>query len=109
MKISKLALFACPALVALILVAPDSAQAREFVTQPNDTAKSVSSPPLVDIVFDRPTPKSSIFNVTATRSNDDVPTLDFTDEESQAAIQRYGCDCSSCIIAVRQLQGKLPL
>ncbi|AFY86844.1 MAG: hypothetical protein CLLPBCKN_003526 [Chroococcidiopsis cubana SAG 39.79] len=107
MKLSKLALFACPTLMALILIAPDPAQAREIVTQPNDTSKSVS-PPLVDIVFDRPTPKP-FTNVTENPSKDEVPTLDFTDEESQAAIQRYGCDCSSCIVAVQQLQGKLPL
>lgn len=107
MKLSKLALFACPTLMALILIAPDPAQAREIVTQPNDTSKSVS-PPLVDIVFDRPTPKP-VTNVIETPSKDEVPTLDFTDEESQAAIQKYGCDCSSCIVAVQQLQGKLPL
>ena len=108
MKLSKLALRTCPTLLTLILVAPNSAQAREIVTQPNNKTQSVSRPPLVDLVFDRPTPKPST-NVTETLSNDDVPTLDFTDEESQAAIQRYGCDCSSCIVAVQQLQGKLPL
>lgn len=63
MKLSKLALLACPALLALILIAPNSAQAREIVTQPNDTARSVSRPPLVDLVFDRPAHKPST-NVT---------------------------------------------
>lgn len=108
MKLSKLVLLACPALMALILIAPDPAQARKIVTQPNVTVKSEPRPPLVDIVFDRPTPKPSA-NITETPSKDEVPTLDFTDEESQAAIQRYGCDCSSCIVAVQQLQGKFPL
>jgi hypothetical protein len=109
MKLSKLTLLACPAFLALILIAPNSAQAQEMINRSTNVAKSGSSPPLVDLVFDRPTPKSSLANVTETPSNDDVPTLDFTDEESQAAIQRYGCDCSGCIIAVQQLQGKLPL
>lgn len=109
MKLSKLALLACPALLALTLVAPNSAQAQEIINQSDGAVKSVSSPPLVDLVFDRPTPKSSISSAIDTSSNDDVPTLDFTDEESQTAIQRYGCDCSGCIIAVQQLQGKLPL
>ncbi len=36
-------------------------------------------------------------------------TLDFTDQESDAAIERDGCDCAGCINAVRHLQGKLPL
>jgi len=61
------------------------------------------------VSFDRPTPKYSLTNVTKTPSNDDVSTLDFTDEESQAAIQRDGCNCNDCIIAVQQLQGKLLL
>jgi len=30
-------------------------------------------------------------------------------KRSNAAIASYGCDCSSCLNAVRQLQGKLPL
>ena len=108
MQLSKLAFLVCPALLALTLVFPNSVEAQEAIAQPNNTTKSVSRPPLVDIVFDRPIPKPST-NVTETRLNDEVPTLDFTDEESQAAIQRYGCDCSSCIVAVQKLQGKLPL
>jgi hypothetical protein len=109
MKLSKFALLACPALLSIILLVPDSAQAQEMVNQPNDTTKSVSRPPLVDLVFERPTPNYSPANLTETPSNDEVSTLNFTDEESQAAIQRYGCDCSSCISAIQQLQGKLPL
>lgn len=108
MKISKLTLVASPILLALILIAPNSAQAQEAIAQPNSTAKSESRSPIVDLVFDRPMPQSAA-NVRETPSNDEVPTLNFTDEESQAAIQKYGCDCSSCVVAVQQLQGKLPL
>jgi hypothetical protein len=109
MKISKLVFLACPSFLTLVLVAPNSAQAQEAIVQTNNAVKSLSHPPLVDIVFDRPAPKLSISRLKATPSNDDVPTLDFTDAESETAIQKYGCDCSGCIIAVQQLQGKLPL
>jgi len=36
----------------------------------------------------------------------ETPMLNFTEEESNAATQRFGCDCAGCINAVRQLQGK---
>lgn len=40
---------------------------------------------------------------------DDFPELEFTDEESNEAIQRFGCDCPACLNAVRALHGLAPL
>ncbi|PSB04016.1 hypothetical protein [Merismopedia glauca] len=33
-----------------------------------------------------------------------TPSLDFSDAESDAAVNLFGCDCSSCINALRQLR-----
>jgi hypothetical protein len=35
--------------------------------------------------------------------------LNFSLEESDAAIARFGCDCTTCISSVRQLRGQAPL
>jgi hypothetical protein len=34
-----------------------------------------------------------------------ITELTFTDEESDAAIQLFGCDCPSCLNSLRQLRG----
>ncbi|KAB8319599.1 hypothetical protein SD81_012295 [Tolypothrix campylonemoides VB511288] len=35
--------------------------------------------------------------------------LEFTDEESEAAIAKYGCDCVACINGIRQMRGLEPV
>ena len=35
--------------------------------------------------------------------------LDFTEEESDAAVALYGCDCPLCLNSLRQLRGLPPL
>ncbi|WP_033365019.1 hypothetical protein [Mastigocladopsis repens] len=35
--------------------------------------------------------------------------LEFTDEESEAAIAKYGCDCVACINGIRQMRGLAPV
>lgn len=42
-------------------------------------------------------------------SSSETPILNFTEEESDAAIQRFGCDCVACINTIRQLQGLFPV
>lgn len=39
------------------------------------------------------------------QSDVNVLALNFTDEESDAAIQLFGCDCPYCINSLRQLKG----
>lgn len=41
--------------------------------------------------------------------SDEPPLLEFTEEESDAAIQLFGCDCIVCINAIRQMRGLSPL
>jgi hypothetical protein len=42
-------------------------------------------------------------------SQSDTPMLDFTEEESDAAVQLFGCDCIVCINAIRQMRGLPPI
>ncbi len=92
-----------------MLLAANPAHANQTVNQPTDTVKSAPAQPLAEIVFERPNLKSHTPAVAAPQSDDESPMLDFTDAESTSAIQKYGCGCSNCLNAVRQLQGELPL
>lgn len=120
MNRNKLTLLACPSLLALILLPPSPTHAREIVAQPTNNVASVATQPVKEIVFERPAldvsqpqvatqPLEEIADNYDCGCSSEPATLDFTNEESQAAIDRYGCDCAGCISAVRQLQGKLPL
>jgi hypothetical protein len=50
-----------------------------------------------------PAPQSMV--VSSRPSDDTVAELDFTDEESEAAIRIFTCDCPFCINSLRQLRG----
>ncbi|MBH8564561.1 hypothetical protein I8748_20635 [Nostoc sp. CENA67] len=50
-----------------------------------------------------PAPKSMV--ITNQPSDSTVVALNFTDEESEAAIRLFGCDCPYCINSLRQLTG----
>ena len=95
MNRSKLILLACPAILASMLVVDNPAHATEALTQPIDIEVPAPVTPSFEMVFEQKTPAE--------------PMLEFTDQESDAAIERYSCDCSGCVNALRQLQGKLPL
>jgi hypothetical protein len=38
-------------------------------------------------------------------SDENIAMLNFTEEESDAAIQTFGCDCPYCVNSLRQLRG----
>ncbi|MBN3875920.1 MULTISPECIES: hypothetical protein [unclassified Nostoc] len=42
-------------------------------------------------------------------SREDAPMLEFNDEESNVAIDLFGCDCPACINSLRQMRGATPL
>ncbi|MBD2448378.1 hypothetical protein H6G76_14665 [Nostoc sp. FACHB-152] len=50
-----------------------------------------------------PPPKSMV--VSSRPSDNNIAQLDFTDEESDAAIRIFKCDCPYCINSLRQLRG----
>lgn len=39
----------------------------------------------------------------------EVPELEFTDEESDASVALFGCDCPACLNALRQIRGLPPM
>ncbi|TBR60615.1 hypothetical protein B4U84_07090 [Westiellopsis prolifica IICB1] len=39
----------------------------------------------------------------------DIVEMRFTEEESDTAINLFGCDCTSCINALRQMRGQTPM
>lgn len=107
---------ACPALLASTLLAHNPVLATEVAAQPTNKKASATSKPISEIVFERPTAKSPTSELADQADPfvdcscfDETPTLNFTDAESKAAIQRFGCDCAGCLNALRQLQGKQPL
>jgi hypothetical protein len=50
-----------------------------------------------------PAPKSMVLS--AQPSDSTIAELNFTDEESEAAIRIFKCDCPFCINSLRQLRG----
>lgn len=40
---------------------------------------------------------------------DELPELQFTDEESDASVTLFGCDCPACLNALRQIRGLPPM
>ena len=54
----------------------------------------------------KPYTSSARFSTIVTSVSDkNIAMLNFTDEESDRAIQVFGCDCPLCINSLRQLQG----
>ncbi|MEM9925723.1 MAG: hypothetical protein AAF915_18570 [Cyanobacteria bacterium P01_D01_bin.50] len=39
----------------------------------------------------------------------ELPELEFTDEESDASVTLFGCDCPACLNALRQIRGLPPM
>lgn len=39
----------------------------------------------------------------------ELPELEFTDEESDASVVLFGCDCPACLNALRQIRGLPPM
>ncbi len=111
MNKAKLILLGCPIVLASMLLLTNTAQATEVVVKTPNPVESGSDTPIFEVEFVAQIPASPTSELT----NDSADcgcggaTLDFTDQESDAAIERYGCDCAGCINAVRHLQGKLPL
>lgn len=50
-------------------------------------------------------PSSPASTVTTGQSAKNIASVEFTEEESDAAIAKFGCDCPACINSLRQLRG----
>ncbi|HBB35926.1 MAG TPA: hypothetical protein DDZ80_11105 [Cyanobacteria bacterium UBA8803] len=44
-----------------------------------------------------------------TVTSDETPMLEFTEEDSELALNLFGCDCPVCINAIRQMRGLPPV
>jgi hypothetical protein len=53
----------------------------------------------------RPYTSTRSATIVTSVSDKNIAMLDFTDEESDAAIKLLGCDCPLCINSLRQLRG----
>ena len=109
MNRAKLILLACPALLASMLLVANPAHANEALTQPTDTGSSEPDKPLFEVVFEQQPEEKANAAIDPSDCGCGDPILNFTDQESNAAIQRFGCDCAGCLNALRELQGKSPL
>ncbi|BAY07105.1 hypothetical protein [Calothrix sp. NIES-2098] len=100
-------------MVMLTQPAHASLRSTEVIYTPDGRA-CVHSPhgayptPLVCIRRSKSTPIASN-STQVVASNQGTPSdpakLEFTDEESNAAIQLFGCDCPACVSALRNLRG----
>ncbi|MGB3266432.1 MAG: hypothetical protein WBA89_21030 [Microcoleus sp.] len=89
-------------------------QASEIPGQPTNTPNCVKSPHTQRLTCVRLPRKAAAANskprISWQRPNQEpVAMLDFTEEESDAAVALFGCDCQLCINSLRQLRGLPPL
>lgn len=96
-----------------LFVSANVVHAKELVFQPqvNDEASSCQNYApannLVCIRLQANDSGNSIHNL-AQNNNEDMM-LQFTEEESEAAIALYGCDCIACVNALRAMRGLPPI
>lgn len=55
------------------------------------------------------TSNSTEVKAVSSNSAEETPMIQFTEEESDAAIILFGCDCPICINAIRQMRGLPPV
>jgi hypothetical protein len=84
---------ATPATHLSCVRSPHTATARQVCIQVSNAVPS-SAKPAVQVAQVQP---------------NQVTELEFTEEESDEAIKLFGCDCSVCVNAVRQLHGLAPM
>ncbi|MBE9183225.1 hypothetical protein IQ270_00415 [Microcoleus sp. LEGE 07076] len=90
------------------------AQIGETPSQSADSPRCARSPHTQRLTCVRLPRKAAAANskprISWQRPNEEpVAMLDFTEEESDAAVALFGCDCQLCINSLRQLRGLPPL
>lgn len=111
--ISSPALFA--SMISLVMMTSQPARANQPVNGTGNFVNCVEDPHSADhnLVCQRASKKAQAVTgseVTAPQAEPSrVTELQFTDEESDAAIAMFGCDCPVCINALRQLRGDGPI
>jgi hypothetical protein len=90
------------------------AQASETPSQSPNSPKCVKSPHTQKLSCVRLPAKTTTSNSKVAigsqgPANEQTAMLNFTEEESDAAVALFGCDCPLCINSLRQLRGLPPL
>ncbi|AFY33860.1 hypothetical protein [Calothrix sp. PCC 7507] len=109
-----LSLLSTPLLLGSILsmgVMINQAQAIEPENTTADRLSCIRNKHKVGLVCARASVLAQIPNYQpeAEPSKDDAPMLEFNDEESDMAINLFGCDCPACINSLRAMRGATPL
>ncbi|MBD1923589.1 hypothetical protein H6F77_21300 [Microcoleus sp. FACHB-831] len=112
-----LSLLASPTVLASMvsmMAMANRVNAAELVTQPANSVSCVGSPRAAQFTCvrvaqaDTTTSQAAPPAVGDTQQQDNPDVLEFTEEESDAAVAKYGCDCPACINGIRAMRG-LPL
>lgn len=113
-----LSLLASPTVLASmvsIMAMTNKVNAAELVIQPANSASCVGSPRAAQFTCVRvaqaaPTASQAANPVVGDTQQEENPdVLEFTEEESDAAVAKYGCDCPACINGIRQMRGLPPI
>jgi hypothetical protein len=109
-----LSLLSSPVLISSILsmgVMLNQAQAIEPAAENTDRLSCIRNKHKVGLVCARASVLAQIpaYQPETEVSQDNVPMLEFNDEESDVAITLFGCDCPACINTLRQMRGAAPL
>lgn len=109
-----LSLLSSPVLIASILsttVMVNHAQAIEPVNNNTDKLTCIRNKHKVGLVCARASVLAQVpdYQSEVEFSREDAPMLAFNDEESDLAINLFGCDCPACINSLRQMRNATPL
>jgi hypothetical protein len=112
-----LSLLASPTVLASMvsmMAMANRVNAAELVTQPANSV-SCGSPRAAQFTCvrvaqaDTTTSQAAKPTVGDTQQQENPDALEFTEEESDAAIAKYGCDCPACINGIRAMRGLPPI
>ncbi|WYL95674.1 MAG: hypothetical protein HEQ35_19290 [Gloeotrichia echinulata IR180] len=109
-----LSLLSTPVLLGSILsvgVMINQAQAIEPANRSTDRLSCIRNKHKIGLVCARASVLAEIpdYQPEAGISKDDVPILEFNNQESDMAITLFGCDCPACINSLRAMRGATPL
>ncbi|AFY47731.1 hypothetical protein Nos7524_1870 [Nostoc sp. PCC 7524] len=109
-----LSLLSSPVLIASVLsmtVMVNQAQAVEPEAKTTDKLSCIRNKHKVGLVCAKSSFLAQVpqYQPEIEFSRDDVPMLEFNVEESDLAVDLFGCDCPACINSLRQMRGVAPL
>lgn len=101
-----------------LVVTVNPAHAAEPTTSATQNCRSQVAPRVGRLTcarYSQTTPTVNLGNSKETKiasadsSPSEAPMVEFTEEESEAAQQLFGCDCIVCVNAIRQMRGLAPI